>query len=103
MALPRAGQWENRREDRASLTRTQSPFGTVSSASRRWYNSGTAADRNVCPHQVCGVSAVEETLMSQDNPYQPQTFVPVVLGTVALGGILVFLILISGGLFFYVL
>ena len=41
--------------------------------------------------------------MSQDNPPRTQTLAPVALGTVALAGILVFLILISGGLFFYVL
>ena len=41
--------------------------------------------------------------MSQDNPHRTQTLAPVALGTVALAGILVFLILISGGLFFYVL
>jgi hypothetical protein len=41
--------------------------------------------------------------MSQDNPQRTQTLAPVALGMVALAGILVFLILISGGLFFYVL
>ena len=40
--------------------------------------------------------------MSQDPPPQPQTFVPVVLGTAALAGSLLFLILITGGFFFYV-
>src|SRR5215470_11599791 len=46
---------------------------------------------------------LEETLMSQDTPPGPQTFVPVVLGTAAFAGSLLFLILISGGFFFYVL
>jgi hypothetical protein len=43
--------------------------------------------------------------MNEDDPYraQRQTFLPLILGTAALGGILVFLILVSVGYFLYVL
>ena len=43
--------------------------------------------------------------MDHQSPHgpQPQNFLPVLLGTVALGGGLLFLILISGGFFLYVL
>jgi hypothetical protein len=40
--------------------------------------------------------------MSHENPTQQQTVVPVLMGATAFVGVLLFLILISGGFFFYV-